>query len=116
VEDDDDSRDLLGELVATFGHAAFGARNGNDALRQVSAMRPDIALIDIGLPDLDGFEVARRVREALGEVPIRLVALTGYSDSETRAFASKAGFDDYMTKPVIPEALAALLASTKIVA
>jgi CheY-like chemotaxis protein len=114
VEDDDDSRDLLGELVMTFGHNAIGAKNGTDALEQVSAARPDVALIDIGLPDVDGFEVARRVRAALGPAPIRLVALTGYSDKETRAIATEAGFDDYMTKPVVAEALAELLASTKI--
>jgi CheY-like chemotaxis protein len=114
VEDDDDSRDLLGELITTFGHNPIGAKNGSDALRQVSAARPDVALIDIGLPDVDGFEVARRVRAVLGPAPIRLVALTGYSDKETRAIATEAGFDDYMTKPVIAEALAELLASTKV--
>lgn len=113
VEDDDDSRDLLGELITTFGHSAFGARDGGDALRQLSIRRPDVALIDIGLPDLDGFEVARRVRATLGSTTIRLVALTGYSDHKTRAIADEAGFDDYLTKPVVPEALAELLASTK---
>src|SRR6185436_17509914 len=52
VEDDDDSRDLLGELIATFGHNAIGARNAQDALHQVSTMPVDVALIDIGLPDM----------------------------------------------------------------
>lgn len=115
VEDDDDSRDLLGELIATFGHSPIGARNANDALRQLATVRLDVALIDIGLPDMDGFEVARRARAALGSTPIRLVALTGYSDRDTRAIASEAGFDDYMTKPVEPEVLEQLLASTPIV-
>jgi CheY-like chemotaxis protein len=114
VEDDDDSRDLLGELVMTFGHDAISAKNGDDALRQVLDTRPDVALIDIGLPDVDGFEVARRVRAALGANSIRLVALTGYSDLETRATATEAGFDDYITKPVVAEALAELLESVKV--
>jgi CheY-like chemotaxis protein len=113
VEDDDDSRELLGELVAMFGHDVIGASSGGDALEHVTTARPDVALIDIGLPDFDGFEVARRVREALGSGSIRLVALTGYSDRETRDIATKAGFDDYMTKPIVPEVLAELLATTK---
>lgn len=112
VEDDDDSRDLLGELIAAFGHRPMAARNGDDALRQVNVDRPDVVFIDIGLPDIDGLEVARRMRAAVGSAPIRLVALTGYSDRETRASATAAGFDDYMIKPVAPEALAALLDST----
>jgi len=114
VEDDDDSRDLLGELIVAFGYQAVGARNGDDALRQIATVRPDVALIDIGLPDMDGFEVARRVRAALGATPIRLVALTGYSDHQTRASAKAAGFDDYMIKPVPPEVLEAMLAATPV--
>src|SRR5689334_16371973 len=111
VEDDDDSRDLLGELIATFGHSPIGARNAQDALRQVSTNSVDVALIDIGLPDMDGFEVARRVRAAMGSTRIRLIALTGYSDRETRAIASEAGFDEFLIKPFSPEALQELLAS-----
>lgn len=114
VEDDDDSRDLLGELIATFGHNAIGARNAVDALRHVSTMPLDVALIDIGLPDMDGFEVARRVRATLGSTPIRLIALTGYSDRDTRAIASEAGFDEFLIKPFSPEALQELLESTPI--
>jgi CheY-like chemotaxis protein len=74
--------------------------------------RPDLALIDIGLPEVDGCELARRLRLAMAETPglkTRLVALTGYSDGDTRETAGAAGFDAYVVKPIMPEALEALL-------
>ena len=112
VEDDDDSREMLGELVSAFGHHPLPAANATEALEQARGQKPDFALIDIGLPEVDGHEVARLLREALAGspgLPIRLVALTGYSDGATRETAGAAGFDDYMVKPVLPEALEALL-------
>lgn len=112
VEDDDDSREMLGELVSAFGHHPLPAANVTEALAQARGTKPDVALIDIGLPEVDGCEVARLLREAMAGTPgapIRLVALTGYSDGATRQTAGDAGFDDYMVKPVLPEALEALL-------
>ena len=112
VEDDDDSREMLGELVSSFGHRAIQAANAAEALVQVRERRPDLALIDLGLPEVDGCELARRLRSAMAETPgtrTRLVALTGYSDGAMRASAGAAGFDAYMVKPVMPEALEALL-------
>jgi CheY-like chemotaxis protein len=113
VEDDDDSREMLGELVAAFGHRALPASTADEALEHMQRQRPDVALIDLGLPEVDGLEVARRLREAMSRTPgsrTRLIALTGYSDAPTRENAGAAGFDDYMVKPVLPEALQALLA------
>jgi CheY-like chemotaxis protein len=112
VEDDDDSREMLGELIASYGHLAVPAANATEALEQVELQRPDLALIDLGLPELGGCELARLLRQAMAESPgikTRLVALTGYSDREMRESAGAAGFDAYVVKPIMPEALEALL-------
>ncbi|HKY38055.1 MAG TPA: response regulator [Polyangiaceae bacterium] len=114
VEDDDDSREMLGELVTAFGHRAVSAASAEEALEQARDNMPDLALIDIGLPEVDGCELARRLRLAMAETPglhPRLVALTGYSDGDTRETAGAAGFDAFMVKPIMPEALEALLSA-----
>jgi CheY-like chemotaxis protein len=112
VEDDDDSREMLGELVSSFGHRPLAAANAAEAIAQTRAQRPDLALIDIGLPEIDGCELARLLRQVMLETPglqTRLVALTGYSDGSMRESAGAAGFDAYVVKPIMPEALEALL-------
>ena len=109
VEDDEDSRDMLSELVTMLGYNPLGAANAVEALHHMQAFKPDVALIDIGLPEVDGCEVARRLRATSGGAAIRLVALTGYSDVATRDIAAAAGFDDFVVKPVLPETLDALL-------
>lgn len=114
VEDDDDSREMLGELVSSFGHRALAAANAAEALVQAREQRPDLALIDIGLPEVDGCQLARLLRQVMAETPglhTRLVALTGYSDGSMRESAGAAGFDAYMVKPIMPDALEALLGS-----
>jgi CheY-like chemotaxis protein len=109
VEDDEDSRDMLSELVTMLGYSPLGAANAAEALHHMQKSRPNVALIDIGLPEVDGCEVARRLRASTGGDAIRLVALTGYSDGPTRETAAAAGFDDFVVKPVLPETLDALL-------
>jgi two-component system, sensor histidine kinase len=112
VEDDDDSREMLGELISAFGHQPLPAANAAEALACARDRKPDVALIDIGLPEIDGCELARLLRLAMAEAPgfhTRLVALTGYSDGPTRETAGAAGFDAYVVKPIMPEALEALL-------
>ncbi len=112
VEDDDDSREMLGELISAFGHRAVPAANAAEALACARDQKPDVALIDIGLPEVDGCELARLLRVAMVETPglnTRLVALTGYSDGAMREIAGAAGFDAYVVKPIMPEALEALL-------
>ncbi len=114
VEDDDDSREMLGELVSSFGHRAIAAANAAEALAQAREQRPDLALIDIGLPEIDGCELARLLRLVMLETPglqTRLIALTGYSDGAIRESAGAAGFDAYVVKPIMPEALEALLSA-----
>ena len=112
VEDDDDSREMLGELVASFGHRPLSAANAAEALAHAREQKPDVALIDIGLPEVDGCELARLLRVVISETPglhTRLVALTGYSDGSMRESAGAAGFDAYVVKPIMPAALEALL-------
>lgn len=114
VEDDDDSREMLGELVTAFGHRAVSASSAAEALEAARDQKPDLALIDIGLPEVDGCELARLLRLVMAETPglhTRLVALTGYSDGDTRDTAGAAGFDAYVVKPIMPEALQALLSA-----
>jgi len=109
VEDDDDSREMLVELVGMLGHRAIGSPNATDALRLAEDTRPEVVLIDIGLPDASGCDIARSLRAFPNGADMRLVALTGYSDSATRQLAAEAGFDDFVVKPFSSENLARLL-------
>lgn len=113
VEDDEDSREMLSELVSLLGHSPLRAANAGEALQKVREANPQVALIDIGLPEIDGCEVARQVRASGAAVGIRLVALTGYSDGATRDIAAAAGFDDFVVKPLLPETLEELLGRVK---
>ena len=113
VEDNADARDALRVLLELEGHVVATAGEGQQALELVRTADPDIALVDIGLPGIDGHEVARRVRANGGRRPV-LVALTGYSQPEDRRRATEAGFDQMLVKPVDPSALAALLSTLEI--
>jgi CheY-like chemotaxis protein len=99
VEDNEDNRDALKLLVEYLGHHVAAAEDGLDGLARALAQPPDVMLVDIGLPGLDGYEVARRVRCALGG-GVKLVAVTGYGQPEDRRRAFAAGFDQHLTKPV----------------
>ena len=114
VEDDDDSREMLVELISMLGHRAIGAPNARDALRVARDEQPDVALIDIGLPDVSGVDFARSLRATPNGANMRLVALTGYSDSVTRQLAAEAGFDDFVVKPFSTENLASLLSNPQL--
>ena len=108
VEDNDDARQLLRHLLELSGHEVHEADNGTTGLERALALRPDVVLIDLGLPGLDGYEVARRIRAA-GRKDVVLIAVTGYGQREDRLRASAAGFDAHFTKPVDLTALDALL-------
>jgi signal transduction histidine kinase/CheY-like chemotaxis protein len=108
VEDNDDARDMLRYLLEQTGHEVHEAADGLDGLERAFALEPDAAVIDIGLPGLDGYEVARRVR-AGGRTRVLLIAVTGYGQAGDRQRSSAAGFDAHLTKPVDPVALEALL-------
>jgi CheY-like chemotaxis protein/nitrogen-specific signal transduction histidine kinase len=100
VEDDDDSREALKTLLEMSGHRVEVVADGSAAVAEALASLPEVALVDIGLPDIDGHEVARRIRAEAGGGGIFLVALTGYGGQEAVAAALAAGFDAHFTKPV----------------
>ncbi len=106
VEDSADAREALQRLLELDGHAVAVAADGHEALTRAAEVAPDIALIDIGLPVLDGFEVARRLRATPLGSKMRLIALTGYGRSDDRARVMEAGFDGHLVKPVDHDALA----------
>jgi signal transduction histidine kinase/CheY-like chemotaxis protein len=99
VEDSEDNRELLRELLEMDGFEVEVAVDGPEGVKQALSSQPDIAIVDIGLPEMDGFEVARQVRAVLGG-KIRLVALTGYGQPEDHHRTTEAGFDAHLTKPV----------------
>jgi len=108
VDDNDEVRDMLVEILELDGYAVEQAADGQQGLARILSARPNAALIDIGLPKLDGYEVARRARDVLGDSLI-LVAMSGYGQAEDRARAAQAGFDAHITKPAsIAEIQAAL--------
>lgn len=100
VEDNEDSRDMLQMLLEARGHTVAVAADGTGGLAALLAGDHDVALLDIGLPGVDGYEVARRVREQVPARATRLIAITGYGQIEDRARALGAGFDDHLVKPV----------------
>lgn len=110
----DDNVDLLESLVdvlAHLGHEARGVNNGRDALRAMDEQPPDVALVDVGMPVMTGYDVAAAVRGRPWGSAVTLVALTGWGGSEDRARALAAGFDQLVVKPVDLERLRELLAS-----
>jgi len=98
AEDNVDSRDLLQFALEQLGHRVDPCDDGASAIERALVGRPDAMLIDLGLPGSDGYQVARRVREALGQA-VRLVALTGYGQPADRERAFAAGFDAFLVKP-----------------
>jgi two-component system, sensor histidine kinase len=109
VEDNDDVRLLMGEVLESWGHEVRQAATGAVGVNLILEHRPDIAFIDIGLPDMDGYELARQIRAALGASKPLLVALSGFSQRRDRERASSAGFDDHLAKPASPADLKRLL-------
>jgi two-component system, sensor histidine kinase len=113
VEDNADAREAMRMLLELDGHVVMAAAEGVEALELARAKDPDIALVDIGLPGIDGYEVARRIRTGGDKRPL-LIALTGYGQPEDRRRATEAGFDSLLVKPVDPAALTDLLATLEI--
>ena len=109
VEDNHDAAEALTMLLELFGHQATVVAEGTQAVEAVRSNAFDIALIDIGLPGIDGYEVARRIRMIPNTEALTLVALTGYGQEADKQRALSAGFDEHLTKPVKIERLRALL-------
>jgi CheY-like chemotaxis protein len=109
VDDNRDAAELLGELVVLMGHEAIVAHDGEAALKRAEENGPHVALLDIGLPTIDGYELARRLHRLPGLQSTPLIAITGYGRHEDVERARKAGFAHHLLKPVAFEVLAALL-------
>jgi signal transduction histidine kinase/ActR/RegA family two-component response regulator len=112
VEDNRDLLELTQAVVESLGCATEIAVDGEEGLERIFATHPDLALVDVGLPKLDGYELARRVKQQL-VAPPTLVAVTGYGQRGDRTRALAAGFDDHITKPLRTEALQALIEATR---
>jgi CheY-like chemotaxis protein len=105
VDDNRDALDMLVDALTAAGHDVIGASTAPDALDLAERLRPTVAVLDIGLPDMDGYELARALRSLDRDQPLRLIALTGYGRAQDRAAATAAGFDAFFAKPVEIEAL-----------
>ena len=108
VEDNVDGRAILRTILEADGHEVYEAGDGPSGVETAHAVRPDVALIDIGLPGFDGYEVAKRLRDEHGN-SIRLIAVTGYGQAEDRRRSCDAGFDVHLVKPVAREQLRGVL-------
>jgi len=113
VEDLDDSREMIKTLLELDGHRVASAADGATAIELLTTEPPDFALVDIGLPDMSGYELARQVRERLPNVDLKLIALTGYGQPADIEQALAAGFDDHIVKPIDPDHLQRLCESCK---
>jgi PAS domain S-box-containing protein len=109
ADDNRDSADSLAMLLRMEGHEVAVVHTGLDALAAVSKFDPDIALLDIGMPGLNGYEVAQKIRKAQPASNLRLIAVTGWGQHSDKARARASGFDHHFTKPVEPELLMQLL-------
>jgi CheY-like chemotaxis protein len=106
VDDDADSADLLVQLLEMRGHEARSANSATQAMAEVAEFRPDVAILDVGLPDMSGYELAQLLRKCDGLAKCKLIAVTGYSGDAVLARSKMAGFDMHLVKPVDLELLA----------
>lgn len=113
VDDNVDAAESLALLLRLWGHEVAVANDGPTALRTAEAHHPQVALLDIGLPGMDGYELARRLRQQADQEPTVLVALTGWGQEEDRRRSQEAGFDHHLVKPVDLSALQELLAQAQ---
>ncbi|MEA2753196.1 MAG: hypothetical protein QOI41_7339 [Myxococcales bacterium] len=114
VDDNVDAAELFGEYLTSVGYDVRTAHDGPRALEVAAAFLPNVAILDIGLPVMDGYELATRLRERLGEATPRLIAMTGYGQEEDRENSRRAGFERHLVKPVDAHALLAALAEPKV--
>jgi PAS domain S-box-containing protein len=113
ADDNEDAANSLGMLLELAGHQVRIAHGGLAALKIAAEFRPDAVLLDIGMPDLNGYDTARALRAAPGGTDLELIALTGWGHPDDKNRAAEAGFDRHLTKPVDPAELEALLSVTE---
>jgi CheY-like chemotaxis protein len=111
VDDEIDTAETLAEVLETMGHTVRTAPDGTQALAAAADFAPEVVLLDLGLPGMDGFEVARRLRAAeVGTLKAKIIAVTGYGQDVDKQNTERAGFDAHMVKPLKLAALEQLLA------
>jgi CheY-like chemotaxis protein len=110
VDDNEDAADMLAHVLTSRGHETRVAHDGVEALRACADFTPHAAFLDLGLPVMDGYELASRLRELPGLQDIRLIAVTGYGQESDRRRTHAAGFKHHLVKPVDISAIEALLA------
>ena len=113
VDDNKDSADSLSMMLSIAGMEARTAYDGLEAVAAAAAFNPDVVFLDLGLPKLNGYEAARRIREQPWGKDVVLVAVTGWGQEEDRRRSQEAGFNAHMVKPVDPGALQEMLAALK---
>jgi CheY-like chemotaxis protein len=113
VDDNVDAASSLAMVVEVFGHESMSVADGPTALEAVEAWRPDIVLLDIGMPGMNGYDVCREIRARPWDRRMTLAALSGWGQDEHKSQAAAAGFDHYFIKPIDPEALRQLLVGLK---
>ncbi|MFL6693340.1 MAG: ATP-binding protein, partial [Ramlibacter sp.] len=113
VDDNADAAETLALLLQALGHDALVEHDPRAALERIDAEHPEIALVDVGLPGMDGYELARSVRERAGGKSMTLIAVTGYGQPQDREKALRAGFDEHLVKPADVGRLQQLLATSR---
>jgi CheY-like chemotaxis protein len=113
VDDNSDAAEMLAMLVGSLGHIARAEGDSRRALDRVRDERPDVCIIDIGMPELDGYQLAQLLRAQAGTTRLTLIAVTGYGQPEDRERAYAAGFDEHLTKPADMNRLAELLSRNR---
>jgi two-component system CheB/CheR fusion protein len=111
IEDHFDTADLMREVLSAAGHDVTTAHTGADGIAEVRRVVPDVVLCDVGLPDIDGYAVARALRADAATRGARLIALTGYDGDDERRRAADAGFDRHVVKPIDPFSLEDLISA-----
>jgi CheY-like chemotaxis protein len=111
VEDDEDSALLLAETLGDHGYAVEVAHDGASAVEKAIEFNPEVAVLDVGLPDMDGYQLAQKLRQLQLAGGLRLIALTGYGGDEERKRSREAGFDVHLVKPIMPDVLAKAIES-----
>lgn len=110
VDDNMDAADMLVMMLQMFGHEVQAVYSGQTALETAVEYQPDVVLLDIGLPDMNGYEVARHLRQQPQTKDVRLIAMTGYGQDSDRQRSQEAGCEHHLVKPVDPQKLQDLLA------
>lgn len=113
VDDNQDAARMLSMMLKVLGNEVATAFDGIEAIERAAQFQPAVILMDLGMPRMNGYEAAKRIREAPGGSDILLVALTGWSQEEDKQRTEEAGFDHHLVKPVEPQALQSLLSQVK---